>query len=115
MLLPKLSLLLNIFVLAPVCASLFAKSNWIIDSFGEESPARGILLSIYLSILIFSIFLLLNFDLKLVLALLCIQIIYKIISAFMVENLANPVIISNIIIALFHSVSVWKVILSIKS
>ena len=64
MLLPKLSLLLNILVLIPVCTSLLLKLNWVNDSFGIESPARGILLSIYLAILIFSAFFLFNFDPK---------------------------------------------------
>ena len=108
MLLPKLSLALNILVLIPVCSGLLLKANWALDSFGIETPARGILLSIYLTILIFSAVLLFKFDAKMVIALLSVQIIYKILSPIMVGTLTNPVIISNLFIALFHTFSVWK-------
>jgi len=112
LLFPKLSLVLNVVVLIPVCSGLLVKSNWIIDSFGIESPARGILLSIYLAILIFSIMLLFKFDPKFVLALLSVQIVYKLLSPIMVGTVTNPVIISNIFIALFHSYSVWRIMRS---
>jgi hypothetical protein len=42
-------------------------------------------------------------------ALLTVQIIYKLLSPLMVGSFTNPVIISNIFIALFHMVSVWKI------
>jgi hypothetical protein len=108
MLFPKLSLLLNILVLIPVCTSLLLKFSWVNDSFGIESPARGILLSIYLAILIFSAALLFKFDPKFVMALLLVQVVYKVLSPIMVGTLTNPVIISNLFIALFHSYSIWK-------
>lgn len=110
MLFPKISLLLNILVLIPVCSGLLLKANWSVDSYGIDTPARGILLSIYLAILIFSAVLLFYFDPKMVLALLSVQIIYKLISPIMVGTMTNPVIISNIFIALFHAYSVWKII-----
>jgi hypothetical protein len=78
------------------------------DSFGIESPARGILLSIYLAILIFSAVLLFKFDPKFVMALLLVQVVYKVLSPIMVGTLTNPVIISNLFIAAFHSYSIWK-------
>jgi hypothetical protein len=108
MLLPKLSLALNILVLSPVCSGLLLKANWALDSYGIETPARGILLSIYLTILIFSAALLFKFDAKMVIALLSVQIIYKLLSPIMVGTMTNPVIISNLFIALFHAYSVWK-------
>jgi hypothetical protein len=108
--LPKLSLGLNILVLIPVCLGIVMKTNWVMESYGIESPAQGILLSIYLAILIFSIFLLIKFEAKMVLALLSVQIVYKVLSPFMVGTITNPVIISNLLIALFHSFSVWKLI-----
>ena len=105
---PKLSLILNILVLIPVCTSLLLKFSWVNDSLGIESPARGILLSIYLAILIFSVVLLFKFDPKFVMALLLVQVFYKVLSPIMVGTLNNPVIISNLFIALFHSFSIWK-------
>ena len=115
MLFPKISLVLNILVLIPVCAGLFLKANWAVDSFGIETPARSILLSIYLAIFIFSVLLLFKFDPKMVMALLSVQIVYKLLSPIMVGTITNPVIISNIFIAVFHSYSVWKIVLSQKS
>ena len=111
MLFPKISLLLNILVLIPVCSGILLKANWAVDSYGIETPARGILLSIYLAILIISALLLFKFDPKFVMALLSVQIIYKLLSPIMAGTITNPVIISNIFIALFHSYSVWKITL----
>ncbi len=115
MLLPRLSLILNILVLIPVCSGLLLKANWAVESFGIETPACGILLSIYLAILILSAVLLFKFDPKMVLALLSVQIVYKLLSPIMVGTITNPVIISNIFIAVFHSYSVWKIVLLQKS
>ena len=114
MLFPKIPLVLNILVLIPVCSGIILKANWAVDSYGIETPARGILLSIYLAILIFSSLLLFKFDPKFVMALLSVQIIYKLLSPMMVGTITNPVIISNIFIALFHSCSVWKIVLNEK-
>ena len=111
MLFPKISLVLNILVLIPVCSGILLKANWAVDSYGIETPARGILLSIYLAILIISAVLLFKFDPKFVIALLSVQIIYKLLSPIMAGTITNPVIISNIFIALFHSYSVWKITL----
>ena len=111
MLFPKISLVLNILVLIPVCAGLFLKANWAVDSYGIETPARGILLSVYLAIFIFSVLLLFKFDPKMVMALLSVQIVYKLLSPIMVGTITNPVIISNIFIAVFHSLTlytIWK-------
>ena len=113
MLFPKLSLALNILVLIPVCSGLLFNANWAIDSYGTETPARGILLAIYLSILIFSAVLLFKFDAKMVVALLTVQILYKLMSPIAVGTLTNPVIISNLLIAAFHLISVWKIRTSI--
>lgn len=78
------------------------------SAYGTDTPAQRILLSIYLAILISSAILIFKFDPKFVMALLSVQIIYKLLSPLMVGTFTNPVIISNIFIALFHMVSVWK-------
>jgi hypothetical protein len=101
-------------VLIPVCSGLLLKANWAMDSYGIETPARGILLSVYLAILIFSALLLFRFDPKFVMALLSVQILYKLLSPILVGTLTNPVIISNIFIALFHSYSVFKIVMHEK-
>jgi hypothetical protein len=111
---PKISLVLNILVLIPVCTGLFLKANWAVDSYGIETPARGILLSIYLAILLFSAVLLFKFDPKFIMALLSVQVVYKVLSPIMVGTLSNPVIISNLLIALFHSYSIYKIVITEK-
>jgi hypothetical protein len=103
----KSSLILNILVLIPVCAGLLIDAEWANHSFGVFSPARGILLSIYLSILIASVTLYFKMDVKFVASLLFIQIIYKLTTPFTVGTITNPVVISNLFIAVFHSLTLY--------
>lgn len=107
----KSSLILNILVLIPVCFSLIIDAEWARQSFGVFSPARGILLSIYLSILIASVILYFKMDVRYITALLFIQIVYKLTTPFTVGTIINPVVISNLFIAVFHSLTlyiIWK-------
>ena len=46
MLFPKISLVLNILVFIPVYSGILLQANWAVDSYGIETPARGILLSL---------------------------------------------------------------------
>jgi hypothetical protein len=110
MLLPKLSLVLNLIVLIPVCSGLLLNSAWVAGSYGPASAARGILLSIYLTILLASLLLLFKFDSSFVIALLSLQVVYKILSPFMVGRVSHPVIISNLLIALFHACSIGTMV-----
>ena len=50
----RLSLILNILVLIPVCAGLLTHAVWATDVYGAATAARGILLSIYGAILLVS-------------------------------------------------------------
>jgi hypothetical protein len=102
-----LSLLLNIVVLIPVCISLATHVDGIQINFGEATPARGILLSVYLSILAASVSLLIFRDAKLTAALLLMQIIYKLTTPITVGTFYNSVVISNLVIAAFHSVTLF--------
>lgn len=108
-----LSLLLNIAVLLPVCAGLITDASWSQASYGEATPARGILLSVYLSILIISFVLLAFRDPRSVAALLSVQIIYKLTTPVTVGTFHNPVVISNLGIAVFHTLTlvfIWQAI-----
>ena len=105
----KLSLLLNIAVLAPVCASLMTRAEWTLAAYGPPSPARGILLSLYLAILLASAGLLVRPVPAMVAALLLVQVIYKLTTPFTVGTLANPVVLSNLAIAAFHAVTLWSI------
>ena len=102
-LLIKLSLALNIAVLVPVCLSLLAGADGTLTAYGPPSPARGILLSIYLAILLVSIGLLFKPVPAMVAALLIVQIVYKATTPFTVGTLGNPVVLSNLAIAAFHA------------
>jgi hypothetical protein len=98
-----LSLLLNIVVLLPVGISLARDAAWTHTAYGEDTPARRILLAIYIAIAVGSALLLVVRDPSAVVALLFVQIIYKVASLFLVGDIRNPVVASNLAIAVFHT------------
>lgn len=101
----SLSLLLNIAVLVPVCTGLLTEANWAQGSYGPATPARGILLSVYLAILAASVLLLVSRNPAAVAALLLVQVIYKLTTPWTVGTFGNPVVLSNLGIAVFHAVT----------
>lgn len=101
------SLLLNIAVLIPVCLALALDRPRLRKVAGPFTPARGILLSIYFSILVTSAALLWLQDPKFVAALLAVQVIYKITTPITVQTVRNPIVISNLFIAAFHAVTLY--------
>ena len=42
-------------------------------------------------------------------ALLLVQVIYKVTTPFTVGSLGNPVVITNLAIAVFHSLTLWSI------
>lgn len=100
-----ISLAINIVVLVPACYGLITDAAWARESYGEATAARGILLSVYVAITTVSVLRVLRFKAKVVAALLLVQVIYKLTTPFTVGTLANPVVISNLLIAAFHSVT----------
>ena len=96
------SLLTNVAVLIPVCAGLLLDASWVTDVYGATTPARGILLSVYGSILVVSIGLLFKREPLLVGPLLLVQVLYKLTTPFTVGSFINPVVVSNIVIAVMH-------------
>jgi hypothetical protein len=106
-----LSLLINVAVLVPVCAGLLTDAPWATSVYGEATPARGILLSIYLAIGLVSVLLLVRRELKAVAALLLVQVLYKVTTPLTVGTLANPVVVSNLVVAGFHTATLmclWR-------
>jgi len=103
----KASLILNIAVLIPVCLALIVDNGNVQNWAGVFTPARGVLLAMYLTILLGSILLLFYSDPKLVFALLFVQIVYKFLSPFTVGTLNNPIVISNLFIAGFHVITIY--------
>ena len=107
-----LSLLLNIAVLVPVTSGLLGSAGWAEDAYGPASPARGILLSVYLAILAASIALLFRPLPGLVASLIFVQIVYKLTTPFTVGTLQNPVVVSNLAIAAFHFVTLALIVIN---
>ena len=109
------SLLINVLVLIPVCAGLFLDADWVNDAYGPASPARGILLSIYGAILLTSFCFLFKPLPLLVAPLLLVQVLYKFTTPFTVGSITNPVVISNIVIAVVHLVTLCLILKAMQS
>lgn len=115
-----LSLLLNVVVLVPVVAGLTTGATWAARAYGTPSPARSILLAVYLAILGGSVALLLILAvvgpgaalLGAAIALLALQIVYKVLTVATVrDRLRNPVVASNLAIAVVHAVTLATIVL----
>jgi uncharacterized membrane-anchored protein YitT (DUF2179 family) len=100
------SLIVNIAVLLPIVILMGIRAKVVDGAWGPSTPARGILFSIYFSILVASVFLLLFPVPSMVAALLAVQVIYKVTTPFTV-GIKNPVVISNLAIAALHIVTIW--------
>ncbi len=109
------SLALNLVVLFPVCAGLLLRGARMTSVFGEWTPARGILLSIYLAIAAASALLLARPDPRMASVLLALQIIYKVTTPFTVGTLRNPVVISNRAIAAAHLATLYFAVLPART
>ncbi len=100
-----LSLLVNVAVLLPVCAGLLTNASWTTSAYGEATPARAILLSVYIAIGLCSVLLLIRREPKAVAVLLLLQVLYKVTTPLTVGTFTNPVVVSNLIVAAVHTVT----------
>ena len=103
------SLSLNVLVLVPVLIALGANGRAAEQAWGADTAARRILAAIYAAILAASVallaFHLIDRDITAwTQALLGVQVVYKLLTAPLV-GLRNPVVISNIGIALVHIIT----------
>ena len=106
-----LSLVINVAVLLPVCVGLLADASWTTSAYGDGTPARAILLSIYLAIGLVSFLLLVRPEPKAVASLLLVQVLYKVTTPLTVGTIGNPVVVSNLVVACFHTatlVCLWR-------
>jgi hypothetical protein len=108
----KFSLFLNIAVLIPVCFVIISGQSFVSNSWGSEQPSLYILVSIYLTILFASIYLLIKPNLYLIFSLLMMQVIYKLLTPVFVGTLENPVVLLNIVISAVHMISLRLIIKS---
>jgi hypothetical protein len=77
--------------------------------YGPDSPGTRILSSLYLGITFFSLYALIvpNRMFSVCIYLFGFQIVYKLLSAITVRDFKNPVVLSNLLIVLMHSASLW--------
>lgn len=101
-------MILNIAVLVPICTGLLTDAAWIVPGYGSASDGRDILVAVYLALLAASVTLLIRPDRTAITTLLALQVVYKLLTPFTTSSLTNPVVISNIGIALFHLVVLWR-------
>ena len=104
------SLILNVIVLTFVCLGLITDSKRVQRTAGILTPARGILLAIYLTIAFASLALLFSQNNNFIFSLLILQIVYKIMTPITVRTFKNPIVISNLFIAVFHFVTIYLMI-----
>jgi hypothetical protein len=109
------SLVANVAVLIPVCVGLLVDASWVADVYGAATPARRILLSVYVAILIVSMCLLFKREPMLVAPLLLVQVLYKLTTPFTVGSFTNPVVISNVVIAGIHLVTLGLILSEINA
>jgi len=109
-----ISLLVNVLVLIPVCMGLMWDLPRISSVYGSYSPARGILLSVYGAILLVSILLLFRPMPLLVAPLLLVQVLYKLTTPFTVGSFTNPVVISNLLVATLHLITLYLIFRTIR-
>ena len=100
-----LALVINILVLATLCLALIREQPAMDAAYGPDTPARGILIAMYLTILGLSVLALVApLPLAAVQTLVAFQVIYKLTTALTV-GLSNPVVRANLAIAAFHAVA----------
>ncbi len=110
-----LSLAVNTVVLVPIVILMSIKSRIVDKAWGYFTPARGILMSIYLSILLASLLLIVFPVPAFVFALLLVQVVYKVTTPFTVGTLKNPVVISNLFIAALHIATLTLILIGVGS
>lgn len=105
------SLLLNLVVLIPVCLGILRDAPWAREAYGPPTPARAILVALYVAIAALSAGLLARPEPRMVAALLLVQVIYKLLTPLTVGALRHPVVASNLLIAAVHVVTllvIWR-------
>lgn len=105
----KLSLVLNVVILIPVCAGLLNGAPWVQSAFGADTPARSILMSVYMALLITSVGFLLFPNPNAVAVLLFVQVLYKAITPFAVGSWGHPVVLTNLFVIAIHTLTLMLI------
>ena len=88
---------------------MFIKSPLVDRAWGTFTEARGILMAIYFAILAASFALLFFPVAAFIVALLSVQVVYKVTTPFTVGTIKNPVVISNLVISVLHVATVVSI------
>ena len=97
------ALIVNLVVLVPVSVLLVVGGRFAVRWWGQVTPSRNIVLAQYLSFISASaLFLFWPLE-PAIITLLALQITYKVLSAFTVRTMTNPVVIANLLVASFHT------------
>lgn len=104
---------INVLILVPICWGLARGAKEMDVVFGASSTARQILLCMYFTLILFSLYLLYDSDRAVGWAppILGFQIIYKVLSLFLIEDKTVPVYWFNLGVAIFHSFTIYWVYL----
>ena len=105
------SLVINVVVAGfwGIVLGVFPKTHFRNWPYGEDAPGSRILSSLYLSITAFSLYALADPHRlsSVCLFLFPFQIVYKLLSAITVRDMRNPVVLSNLLIVVIHSTSLF--------
>lgn len=107
MLLVTLSHLVNVLVAGGMAFLLIINAAAMQDVYGQATPARSILASVYMAIAVTSLIALIfpTYSVAIAKVLFPLQILYKLSTIFTVGLITHPVVVSNILISLLHAVS----------
>lgn len=102
-----ISYLANVIVLIPVCYFLITKNNRFAEVFGVDSTARQILTCMYMTLFLISSYLLFTGNQIALVAwsILGFQIIYKLISLYLIADKRVPVYWFNFFVAILHGIT----------
>ena len=103
--------LINVLVAGVMASLLMVDERHITKVFGETTPARQILSSLYMAIAIASFVALCipYYSITIALVLFPIQILYKLSTLITVSSKSNPIIWWNLVISIVHAISLYTI------
>lgn len=110
-----ISLLVNVAVLTPILIFMSINSPRVVWAWGDFTPARGILMSIYFAIFATSVLLLIKPVPAFVFVVLLMQVIYKVTTPITVRSLKNPIVLSNLAISVLHVATLLSIFPAIQN
>jgi hypothetical protein len=112
MIIVKISHVINVLVAGSMAFLLFIDASNITTVYGEATHARSILTSVYFAIAATSLFALIFplHSIAIAKVLFPLQILYKLSTLVTVGSFSHPVVLSNILISVFHALSLLVIL-----